>query len=329
MTTALLSLALAGWLSAGPFEGYREEPFAAGKLLVRGWPEEARAWAAREIPRALARVEGRLGRTLGRQLTAVLVPDGFELRRIVERLSGKRLSPETTLGVALPEATLLLLRWERPLGAEPLDTVLAHEVAHLVVRRSPRAAVPRWLDEGLASWASGKHVSRQDDAQLSLLARVDGLYTLRTLEREFPEGETPGSVAYLQSHLFVVYLVERWGDGVVPRILDELESGAPSARALEAATAVEQTSLEREFGLWAAARCSLLGALARTLSLWTLVGLLALGAVGRYVAVRRRRLERLDPAGPALGPADPAGAVGPAAGAKGPPPPAGGQDHPN
>jgi hypothetical protein len=45
---------------------------------------------------------------------------------------------------------------------ENLESVIAHEIVHLMIRRTTGRACPRWLEEGLAQWLSGQKAGLQD-----------------------------------------------------------------------------------------------------------------------------------------------------------------------
>jgi hypothetical protein len=287
LSVVCVLLALPG--PAGAFEGYASASLPTGQLLWRGWSEADRTAMADRIPAELAAVEQALGRRLGQSFTAALVPDGFELSRLVKELTGKALPPARTRGVAIPAQRLLLVRGDPLESAGGLQQTLRHELAHLVLHRPGLPAIPRWVDEGLASWVSGSRLSPEDESRLALLARVRGLYTWSGLEREFPPTEDSSSIAYAQSFLFFRFLAERWGEEAIPRLLDGLQAGASVPTALQATTRLGPQDMEEQFRGWVAARASFLAAFFHGgPGLWSLGGLLALAAILRY----RRKLRR-------------------------------------
>ena len=286
---SLLALLSSLW-TAGQFDGYNEESIPTGQLFWKGWPIEDRLVVKSLLPRALAAAEERLERKLGRPFTTVLVPDGFELRRVVERMSGSAPSPHAVLGVALPGPGVLVIKGGYLPALEPLSVTVGHEVAHLVIHRSLQARIPRWLDEGIATWLTRPGLPDADEAYLSFLARVDGLYRLESLELRFPDAHELSSVAYQQSFLFISYLTVKIGQDAVPRLLDLMEEGASSGSALRKLTGVPLKDLETEFQGWVAARRTLGTALSSVFNLWTVCALLALAAIGRYWLRRRRRM---------------------------------------
>ena len=241
VSLAVVFLWFAGSVGAGELEdllgGYRREEGPFGTVYFRPTERRERDEMTAEVAAALARIESRLGRRRGRPFSAVLAPGAAEFSRIYRALSGRR--PEGWIaGVAFPGKDLLVVRGEvfsflKPPGDRPL-AVLEHELVHLVIHRREGVDVPRWLDEGLALWAARQFPGPEDEAFLSGLARVGGLYSLQSLEREMPQSHELASLAYEESVLWVEWLKQRFGPEVTGDLLDSLERGAPFASALEA-----------------------------------------------------------------------------------------------
>ena len=281
---------------SAPFDGYQLESVPTGKLYWKGWSTADRERMAALLPRALDEVEVRLGRKLDRPFIAVLAPDGFELRRLVEGLSGSHWRPpvpESVLGIALPEAGVLILRGGYS-TAGGFDTTLLHEVAHLVIHRLPERRIPRWFDEGVAQWVSRASLSSGDESYMSFLARIGAIYPLGSLNRSLPEAYEPTTIAYQESLLLVHFLAERHGDEVVPRLLDGFETGAATAAVFQGVLGEAPEKVEESFRSWLVARRSLPSALVSILNIWTISALVALVAIVRFSIRSRRRLARMD-----------------------------------
>ena len=223
----ILHVLLVVSLAATPrLDSYQRENGPFGHLYFRGGEISFGDDRVREVQRALEAVEKKLNRRLGRQVTVVLVPDRAELARIVVQMTDRQ-PADSVLGMAFPRRGWILVRedgstmlpWDRP------RVTLMHEFSHLVVGRRATGSAPRWLDEGIAMWVSQNSIPSEDEARLSGLARIGGLFRSRDLERTFPDGHQLGSVAYQQSYLMVTYLVERHGKPVVSGLLDRLEEG--------------------------------------------------------------------------------------------------------
>jgi hypothetical protein len=296
----LLLLARGSWGSPEEsLRGYRRAGGPWGTVRFPSFLEGAEERLPAEIGAALARVEERLGRRRGAPFTAVLTPNQAEFDRLFLEVASRR--PESWIaGVAFPTRHLLLVRGEafpvlRPPAGRP-GAVLEHELAHLVIHRRPGTPVPRWLDEGLAMWASGQAPDARDEAFLSGLARMRALYSLEALERELPSAHNLAAVAYQQSLLLVEWLVGRFGPSLPGELLDALEAGLGWREALEDRTALAVPELEEHFRAWLAGKRSVLEVLFRTVSLWTVASLLALLAILRGIVRRRRKLREMEAA---------------------------------
>jgi hypothetical protein len=297
-TVAFLLFAVTFGASASPPEllrGYRQREAPTGPVYSRGWSGGEVGWVEEFLPRALARVEARLGRSMGRSFTTILVDGYGELRRLTRALRGG--DPDTyTAGVAFPWRNVLVVRRDLAATLRPENSAkltLTHEVAHLVLHRRPETDLPRWLDEGLAMWVSQGALSYRDDAEMSLYARTGSLYSLESLEKAFPRQHLETSVAYRESLLVVLFLESRHGEQGIRDLLDSIEAGTPSWEALSQLTGLSREALEAEFFGWVASRHSLLEVAGALLNIWTLVALLALVAIGRYMWKRRRALREL------------------------------------
>jgi len=100
--------------------------------------------------------------------------------------------------------------------AEEFFPILKHEIAHLFIdRKTDDKAVPKWLDEGLASYVSDKY----KDIKHSILIEEDFCEKLGT-----PKGwdEYSDYHAYDTASLFVNFLVEKYTLDRIIKLLSEL-----------------------------------------------------------------------------------------------------------
>lgn len=307
---SVLCLATLG-LPAASLDGYLRREVPRGVVLSRGWSAGEVDWASEYLERSLSRVERRLGRRLMRPIAMVLAGSRQEMARLARELGGSEPGP-LVQGLAFPSRAVLIVRrdlLDLSVPGDPAAVTIDHEVAHIVLHSGRPAGIPRWLDEGVAVWASQGRIAAKEEAYLSLLARTGSLYRLKTLQRAFPRGSLATSVAYQQSFLIVRFLVERWGDESIPSLIDRLEAGEDALAALSAVTGLSAERFEEEFTRYAAGLHSLVGSLVALLNVWTVAGLLAVVAIGRYLLRRRRLLRRLAEEEAAGEPAGPGGAV--------------------
>jgi hypothetical protein len=138
-----------------------------------------------------------------------LVEDFNALREKVRGATGHVL-PDWVGGVALPSAHRIIIRLDIKESAwQRVDGILIHELCHIVVHHllsePTAAALPRWLDEGLAQFAEGR-LFAPDSPNLAMRAFFGRVHALADLEDSFPRSEGASSLAYAQSLSFVAFL---------------------------------------------------------------------------------------------------------------------------
>ncbi len=129
--------------------------------------------------------------------------------------------------------------WPRPEGEEPTQTTLAHEYAHYAVDKLAANQAPVWLNEGIATVASGEW----EHVRLALPGMLDRgeVVTLQELPRAF-ESSNPAP-AYVTSAGMVDYIVRRKGEGALPRLLREMAEGKDANEALQAVAGMDAPTL--------------------------------------------------------------------------------------
>jgi hypothetical protein len=117
--------------------------------------------------------------------------------------------PEWGAGVADPVNGIIVLPWYGGGRAANSDMrrVLRHELAHIALHRylAP-ARIPRWFNEGYATWAAGE-LDLEGEWQLRLAFATRKAPPLDSLELSFPRATEDARIAYLLSASVVTYLV--------------------------------------------------------------------------------------------------------------------------
>ena len=197
----------------------------------------AAASAARELPE-------RLGVGLPSSVAVLIAGDA----RTFGAAAGR--DPRWLLGVARPQAGLVVLNAAR-LGPGPeaaAEAVLRHELAHLALAEAEAKAgpLPRWFDEGAASWFAGG-TAEQGPIDLALAAGAPGL-SLSELGPSFPEDPRAAAQAYAKSQLAVTLLAtrirERGGEENLRPLGVALLAGTPFESALPSVTSFDLPGLE-------------------------------------------------------------------------------------
>ncbi len=168
-----------------------------------------------------------------------------------------------------------------------LLSVLVHESAHMALHDASAGKLPRWFDEGVASWVERRWAWR--DAVVlssSLLAR--DLPSLDSLDRAFGHSRGSARLAYAASFDFVAWGVRRNGAQLIPSILAQL----PEASFSQAWKEVTGLSLLDAEAQWRRRRIWVsrwLPLLTGSSTLWLGITILAVVAAQR----RRRRAREL------------------------------------
>ena len=181
----------------------------------------------------------------------------FDLRPTVvpapDRESFRRLGGRAWLSAfAVPRKQLVVLDLSRlDQRSGDLYATLKHEYAHLALHQAiARRHLPRWLDEGAAQWASdglSEYLPAMQRTLLPQAAAAGRLFFLDELADTFPDDPQGLHLAYEQSRSFVNYLVRRFGEDALRRLLQSLAAGAAPWEAFEEAVGVELAALEDEW----------------------------------------------------------------------------------
>ncbi len=244
--------------------------------------------ATEVLGKAQTHLEALTGLAVTGTATLVLCPTTADFRRATPGVDHR-----DTLGVAYPMQKTIYLNCQE-IEQHPFSSLavtLRHEMCHLLVGEVARRGyerVPRWFDEGVACWSSGKLPFYDRDAFERAVA-AGSLYRLSALAETFPRNPVMRGVAYEESESFVRFLVERHGAVVVRRILTAGAQGEPFEAAVRDATGAELASLEAE---WLAALrppWPLVSWFFHTFSLFGVLSVFSLLAFWVYLRRRRKK----------------------------------------
>jgi len=152
-----------------------------------------------------------------------------------------------TQGMAFNRERVLLV-----LSGEPnVVGVASHEFVHLLVAEatgSAKAAVPTWLDEGLAEYGNLDPGVEYDRAL------AYGIYTRRIKPlwylTQFAGTPDDVIIAYGQSRSVVIYLINTYGVGKIPLLMQEISQEKNVDQALSRVYGFDQHGLDSEWRLW-------------------------------------------------------------------------------
>lgn len=167
---------------------------------------------------------------LGRQdpgpIRLIVVPD----RETLQRMTGGR-APTWGAGVALPGSRTIVVRTD---AGDPAAT-LRHELAHLALRRAVRIRMPRWFEEGYASYAAGEW-SRLDALALNVSVLRGAVPELDQLDSTLRAGPSAAEASYALATSAVLDLARRHPSGSLAPLLRLLQEGVAWDDALRRST---------------------------------------------------------------------------------------------
>jgi tetratricopeptide (TPR) repeat protein len=131
-----------------------------------------------------------------------------------------------------------------------LSSVLAHELAHALIRRAARDRAPGWLHEGLAQWLEGRRIPRSEFRRLFAGGRVE---PLPELEARFHRASDVRSARahYAQSLGLVEFLIQERGEGTLACLMEDLAAGTNLEQGLRKETQQSETEFVARFRRWA------------------------------------------------------------------------------
>jgi len=206
-------------LYAGEFYLFEE----GGIKVLFESPHEPVARELAEIyPEVRAELENIFGWDLNIIPSIILIRENKQFQQMIR-------SP-LTVAFAVPEKDLIVIDYSK-MSARPLSlrNIFKHELCHLLLHRHiKRAAIPRWLDEGIAQWVSdgvGDIILDQKRSLLNKAVFRGRFIPLGSLARGFPRREQDLILAYEESRSFVDHIIAKFGREGVLEILDNMKRG--------------------------------------------------------------------------------------------------------
>jgi hypothetical protein len=157
-----------------------------------------------------------------------------------------------TVAFALPQRNFIVIDTTR-MTAHPfsLRNTFKHELCHLLLHHHIHSdRLPRWLDEGIAQWASDGAGDILMDQKRSVLNRVTlggRFIPLDALTRGFPRNDQDLMLAYEESKSFIEYLIGTSGPDGVLKVLNEMKQGEDAKSAFLNVYGTSLNQLEREW----------------------------------------------------------------------------------
>jgi hypothetical protein len=131
---------------------------------------------------------------------------------------------------AMPEMDLIVIDYSK-MNRTPFDLedTFGHELSHILLHQEINASsLPKWLDEGIAQWASGGIADILRSGEKDLLQQAvlsHRMLALKDISATFPASPNGLSLAYEESKSFTEFIVKHYGEAKLRLILRRLEKG--------------------------------------------------------------------------------------------------------
>lgn len=221
---------------------------------------------------------------LGRS-TIVLAPT----RAIMDSIARGR-TPDWAAGIAIPSERLIVIpTYVRTQELRDPVITLRHELAHIALNDYLGGDVPRWFDEGYATWVSGGW-DAESGWQIRLALLRGNAPLLDSLSLAWPRGEGRARLAYLLSASAVRHLATSRGDQAFSAFFQSWRDKGSMDSALRSVYQLNVSLFEREWRAMVRTRYGWLLAMTQLTVFWFAVAVLVF-VLG--TARRRRNRERL------------------------------------
>lgn len=224
----------------------------------------------------------------GIEVTVYLAPDPARW----DSLTGGR-APDWGAGIAIPHRNTVIIPGyvSSRGGTHTLPQILRHELAHIALQRAlPGVAIPRWFNEGYATWAAG-----QFDADAGWMLRLafatNRAPPLDSITLDWPLLQADARLAYLLSASAVRYLYSLGPQASFERFLHELAVHGDFEQALRDVYVVSSPQFERLWRAHVRRSYGWLQVLAQTMFVWLIITVLV---IVLFVVRRRRDRRRME-----------------------------------
>jgi hypothetical protein len=170
-----------------------------------------------------------------------------------------------------------------------LETIVAHEVTHVVVARilgTQVASLPLWANEGIARIESGE--AGQDDAEaIGEAISTANFIPLDQIGDSFPKNNARASLAYAEGTSFMEFIREKGGPDTLKKLLSQVAIMGDFQQTASELTGTPFKQLQGEW-LKSVTKSYQSGWLPRALP-WSLGVMMALLCIAAYKAILRKK----------------------------------------
>ena len=229
-------------------------------------------------------IETKLGWRLRRSPVVVLVRDHEVFQETARN--------ELVTAFARPERNLIVIDYSK-MNRTPFDLedTFRHELSHILLHQEiDDSSLPKWLDEGVAQWASGGmadilRTGEKDLLQQAVLSRR--LIALQDISDTFPDSPNGLLLSYEESKSFTEFIIKHYGEAKLRLILQSLEKNKTIEQAAYSNLGVPLDKLEQQWKE-SLSRENLWISYAAEHLYWLLFSFAALISVAGFCAAKRR-----------------------------------------
>ncbi|QDU63724.1 tetratricopeptide repeat protein [Planctomycetes bacterium Pan216] len=127
--------------------------------------------------------------------------------------------------------------------------VLTHEVTHIITLAQTDFKIPHWYTEALAVYSEGYPRPQIWDELLVERVPKGDLFNLDTINRGFirPKTQLDWQMAYCQSLLYAEFMIERYGEETLAKLLDAYRDGLETPAAIPKVFGVSVKEFEKGY----------------------------------------------------------------------------------
>jgi hypothetical protein len=202
--------------------------------------------------------------------------------------------PEWGGGGAIGRDLVVIPTAAKPFLDLSFGQITRHELAHIVINRAyPSCAVPRWFHEGVAMTLSGE-LSLEENVAVSRAIFTGSLLPLSSIDSVNGFGRGRADLAYCESHLSVLFLIDQYGMGVLAEILVHARKTGGFWQGVNAVLNITPQDFEQAMRAYVSTRYKLVFLIADYPAFWALIALLFLVASGVAIVRKRKSLDLMD-----------------------------------
>jgi hypothetical protein len=202
--------------------------------------------------------------------------------------------PEWGGGGAIGSSLIVVPTAFKPFLDQSFSQVTRHELVHAVLNRAyPSVDIPRWFHEGVAMTLSGE-LGFQENVVVSKAIFTGRLMQLSSIDSVNNFGRNRADLAYSQSHLAVLFLIDQYGMDVIQEILILARKTGSFWGGLHAALSLTPYEFEGLYRKDISSRFQLAFVFADYYAFWIAIVALFLVAFGVTIVRRRKKLAQME-----------------------------------